>query len=230
MWIPTIDIFSSCINSISAAATAAESQAEFMVSKTSSRTKTIYLFMFFRQLNCELQSWLRQENNKNGCRHRQWGGLRWHDDKTSLMTTWSLDLCRRLRGPFGLTEVQCATSNRRCSFYRRNRWNLFQFKFRRNRKLIFYSNLPEKRRRFMQFHERQRKGQKLHRKADERSEAIGRKSSRNFINFLYRSSASDLSAIRSLAIAIAAAANMKRNGIELFIQLQRLISLLLLRF
>jgi hypothetical protein len=75
-----------------------------------------------------------------------------------------------------------------------------------------------------------RKGQKTSPKTGEGSEAIGRKSSRDSIDFLYLSSASDLSAIRLLSIAIAAAANMKRNRIELFIQLQRLISLLLLRF
>lgn len=59
----------------------------------------------------------------------------------------------------------------------------------------------------MEFHERQQKKDKT--KTAKGSEAIGRKTSRDFINFLYLSSASDLSSLRSQAIAIVAAVNMK---------------------
>lgn len=75
----------------------ASSKLNLWRTKRRRELKTIYLFMFFRQLNCELQSWLRQSENENGCEQRRWGGLRWQVDKTSLMTTWSLDLCLRQR-------------------------------------------------------------------------------------------------------------------------------------
>lgn len=115
-------------------------------SKRRREQKTIYLFMFFRQLNCELQSWLKQTRTKMAA-------LGW-----LKMTSRQDESYDSLKSWFMLaTTIRCATSNRRCRFLSLQSPQFIQIWALCNWKLIFYSNSHEKSWRFMQFSERKDK-------------------------------------------------------------------------